>query len=74
MRQPSYDPDDQVTIFDGIGLDDVTVARLMEVCGAANAPPAAIIASIVRDVLEDDAAMHDDGPVIVRGNANNDLH
>lgn len=74
MRPPLYDPDDEVTVFDGVGFDDVTVARLLELCECAKAPPQAIIAAIVRDVLEDDAREHDDGPDVIRADANRDMH
>jgi predicted transcriptional regulator len=39
-------------------LDDQTVARLIEVAEACHADPATIIASLVHDVLEDDALAH----------------
>jgi len=41
-----------------IFLDDVTVARLIEVAESCHASPRQIIAAIVRDVLEDDALAH----------------
>lgn len=72
MRRPEQD---DLTYFDGIGLDDVTVARLIEVCEAAKAPPKAVIAAIVRDVLEDDALQSADaGAEIITRRANHDLH
>lgn len=66
--------DEPMTVFDGVALDDVTMARLMEVCEGAKAPPAAIIAAIVRDVLADDAEAHAGEPETVRPDANKDLH
>lgn len=39
-------------------LDDLTIARLIELADMLHADPATIVASIVRDVLEDDARMH----------------
>jgi hypothetical protein len=39
-------------------LDDVTVARLMEIADAAHALPEAIIACIIHDVCEDDWHAH----------------
>jgi hypothetical protein len=41
-----------------VTLDDLTVARLMELADVCHAPPAVVIAAIVRDVLEDDARAH----------------
>jgi len=41
-----------------VALDDLTVARLIELADMLHADPATIVASIVRDVLEDDAKMH----------------
>lgn len=37
-----------------IGLDDETVARLIEICDEAHCDPAIMIASIIATVLEDD--------------------
>lgn len=74
MSDPTYDPDEQVTVIDGVPFDDITFARLIEVAEAAGAPMRAVISAIVRDVLEDDAQAHDEAPGIVRPNANHDLH
>lgn len=74
MREPDDEP---LTYFDNVGLDDLTVARLMEVCEGAKASPAAVIAAIVRDVLEDDADAHDPAEgndETLRRDANHDLH
>ena len=45
-----------------IALDDLTLARLMELADMHHALPEAIIAAIVRDVLEDDAVAHASDP------------
>lgn len=45
-----------------IRLDDLTVARLMEVADNAHADPRVVVAAIIRDVLEDDARANYDGP------------
>jgi hypothetical protein len=68
------DIDDEITEFDGVGLDDLTVARLMALCESVGAPPRLVIAAIVRDVLEDDARNHAEPPGVVRAGTNNDLH
>jgi hypothetical protein len=49
--------DEPATVFE-VMLDDLTVARLIEISDLCHADPATVIASIVRDVLEDDARMH----------------
>jgi hypothetical protein len=54
------DDDDHGATF-RVTLDDVTVARLMEIADACHAPPTAVIAALVRDVLEDDALAHGEG-------------
>lgn len=72
----TYDPDFGCTLVDGVPFDDVTFARLCEVCDGAGAPMQAVIAAIIRDVLEDDAVAHDPclGLDVVRSSSNNDLH
>jgi len=46
-------------IFFRIGLDDLTVARLLELADICQCDPTQVISAIVRDVLEDDARAHD---------------
>jgi hypothetical protein len=46
-----------------VGFDDLTTARLLELADHCQTDPNSIIAAIVRDVLEDDAAAHD-GPFV----------
>lgn len=55
VRIPGTNPR---TLF-RIALDDVTVARLIELAEACGADPNIVAAAIVRDVLEDDALAHD---------------
>lgn len=75
MSQPVYDSSEETTVVNGVPFDDVTFARLCEVCEGACAPMQAVIAAIVRDVLEDDALAHDPcTPDVVRPDSNNDLH
>lgn len=59
-----------------VGLDDLTVARLMEIADDAKLHPAQLIAAIVRDVLEDDAIAHaaDKSDMVIRRDANKDLN
>lgn len=47
-------------------LDDLTAARLMEIADMAHDTPSNIIASIVRDVLEEDARAHYDSPEAIK--------
>lgn len=56
MSTPDDDIDD-LTHFD-VGLDDVTVGRLMEVANLSHVPPRQLIAAIVADVLADDFRAH----------------
>jgi hypothetical protein len=49
---------DQAQTTFTVALDDVTVARLMEVADECHAHPCSLIAAMVHDVLEDDARMH----------------
>lgn len=44
--------------FFRIGLDDETVARLMEICDEAHVEPGAMIAALVSGVLEEDFEAH----------------
>lgn len=75
MINPAFHDDDEDQTVFPVALDDKTVARLMEICDEAKAPPAAVIASILHDVLEDDAFENDpDFPAIHRPNANRDLN
>lgn len=46
------------TVFD-VALDDETVAWLIGVCEGCNAPPAVVIAAMLRDLRQDDEAAHD---------------
>lgn len=55
------DDHEELVLFT-IALDDVTVARLMEVADNAHADPRKVAAAIIRDVLEEDAQAHADGP------------
>lgn len=55
------DDQEELVLFT-IALDDVTVARLMEIADNAHADPRKVAAAIVKDVLEDDARQHSDGP------------
>lgn len=74
MNTAFHDDDEDQTVF-LLALDDKTVARLMEICDLAKSPPAMVIASILHDVLEDDAQAHDlETPDIVRRCANKDLN
>lgn len=74
MNNAFHDDDEDQTIFP-VALDDKTVARLMEICDEAKAAPAMVIASILHDVLEDDATEHDpEEPTYRRPNANRDLN
>jgi len=41
-----------------VWLDDLSIARLMEMADDCHATPEQVIASIVHDVLEDDANAH----------------
>lgn len=43
-------------------LDDLTVARLLELADICQTDPAKVISAIVKDVLEDDARAHGDVP------------
>lgn len=75
----SFNDDESTTAFE-VRLDDLTMARLLEIAESGKIPPAMLIASIVADVLEDDALAHPDGDVdteaetVVRPSANKDLH
>lgn len=40
-------------------LDDLTVARLIELAEVCHTDPSNVISAIVKDVLEDDARVHD---------------
>lgn len=53
-----FTDDEPQTVF-SVALDDPTVARLLELADACHAPPAVVIAALVRDVLEDDAMAHE---------------
>lgn len=71
--------DEPITYFDGVGFDDVSMARLMELSEKTKVPPRLLIASIVKKVLEDDYVAEcsrgdDDTDTIYRKNANKDLH
>lgn len=48
-----------------VKLDDLTLARLVELADNCHALPEAIIAAIVHDVLEDDALAHEQSGVMV---------
>lgn len=72
--EPTYDSEERVTVVNGIPFDDVTFARLCELCEEAKAPMQSVIASIVAGVLEDDANAHSEEPGIVRPDSNHDLH
>lgn len=48
---------DEKTYF-RVGVDDETTALLMELAEACHAPPEALMASILKDVLLDDAEAH----------------
>ena len=50
-------PDQKRTTF-VVELDDVTVARLMEVADNCHAHPCTLISAMVHDVLEDDELAH----------------
>lgn len=58
MAHPAEDEDDEVVRFD-VPIDMRTVAWLMELADLAHAPPALIIAAILRDVRQDDEQAHD---------------
>jgi hypothetical protein len=47
-------------------LDDLTAARLMEVADMAHDDPCNIIASIVHDVLQEDALAHYNCPEAIK--------
>lgn len=47
-------------------LDDLTAARLMEIADMAHDTPSNIIASIVHDVLEEDARAHYNCPDAIK--------
>lgn len=51
--------DEEYTVFE-VPLDDVSVARLMRLAEAHKLDPRIFLASIVRDVLEDDELAHGD--------------
>lgn len=53
------DADEDVVEF-GVPLDLKTVAWLMELADACHAPPACVLASLIKGVREDDEAMHTD--------------
>lgn len=76
MSKPFYELDEGHTVVNGVPFDDVTFARLCELCEAAAAPMQAVIFAIVRDVLEDDAITHDPnlGPDLIRKDSNHDLN
>lgn len=42
-----------------VALDDITVARLIELADICQADPRSVIAAIIKDVLEDDARAHE---------------
>lgn len=42
-----------------VGLDDLTVARLMEFADSIGQDPSIVIACLIHDVMEDDARMHE---------------
>lgn len=50
-------PDQERTTFT-VALDDLTVARLMEMADICHTHPCILIAAMVHDVLEDDAKAH----------------
>lgn len=52
------DIDEEISTF-RVKLDDLTIARLMELADLCHAQPTSVIAAIVRDVLEDDARAHE---------------
>lgn len=49
-----------------VTLDDLTTARLMEIADMLHADPANVIASIVGDVLEEDALAHYNCPEAIK--------
>lgn len=47
-----------------VAVDLATVAWLMEIADACHAPPAAVIASLLRDIRQDDEVAHDLTPAV----------
>lgn len=58
MPQKMIIRDEEGHVLFNVAIPDEDVARLLKVSEEAGAPPAVIIASIVHDVLEDDAFAH----------------
>lgn len=56
---PTFREAEEDVVYFNVPLDLETVAWLMAVCEGAHAPPAAVIASILRDIRADDEAAHD---------------
>jgi len=67
-----FNDDEELTEFP-VFLDDVTTARLLELSEAIKVAPSVLIASMIHDVLEDDANSHDKLADVLRRNANHDL-
>lgn len=57
---------DLLTYF-RIGLDDEATELLLGLSAMTGQPPAKTLARLVRDILIEDAAEHDDRPVAVSG-------
>jgi len=51
--------DDQLRHAFRVRLDDITVARLLELADICQCDPTQVISAIIKDVLEDDARAHD---------------
>lgn len=51
--------DEQLRHAFRVRLDDITVARLLELADICQCDPTQVISAIVKDVLEDDARAHD---------------
>lgn len=68
-RQIEQDDEGEFVTFP-VAVDLATVVWLMEIADACHAPPAAVIASILRDVRMDDEVAHDLAPVEVPNHLN----
>jgi hypothetical protein len=65
-NRPSNDSEETARPIFFVLLDDLTAARLMEIADMAHDTPSNLIASIVHDVLEEDALAHYQCPEAIK--------
>lgn len=75
MTNPAFHDDDEDQTVIPVAFDDKTLARLLEICDEGKIHPSVLVASLIHDVLEDDAMAHDQEPAdVIRPSSNRDLN